>query len=195
MLAVEYSINGGVWTHLQGTALPSDAIGTDIAYRLRLTTGPANAAPVVKDISIEWAIAGSSGSSNTGGNGSHVTTSTASGTGSGSGSGTGSGTGSGATGAEPGGTTDIAQGSPGGAPGTGGVAISGSNSVSGWVMSEVKDNSSGLGSAAGGAGYGSASLDATAPGVALLLMVYSVGVVWSPTSRLIVRVVTATMSR
>jgi hypothetical protein len=62
-------------------------------------------------------------------------------------------------------------------------------------MSEVKDNSSGLGSAAGGAGYGSASLDATAPGVALLLMVYSVGVVWSPTSRLIVRVVTATMSR
>jgi len=189
MLAVEYSVNAGSWTGVQGTTLPSDAIGTDIRYRVRLTTGLGNAAPVLKDISIEWAIAGASAPKNTGsGSGSHVTTATA-GTGSGSGSGAGSGS------AEPSGTTEIAGGSTGGTGGTGGVGVTASANLSGWVMSEVKDDSLGLGSAAGGTGYGGTSLDSTAPGVELLLAVYSVGLAWSPTTRLVTRLITVTLSR
>ncbi len=186
-VGVECSINSGAWLDLLGTSLPSDALGTNIRYRLRLTTGSAAAAPSVQDVSIEWAIAGASGSNT--GNGSHVTTSAA-----GTGKGTGTGAGSGS--AEPSGTTQIAGGTADGVAGTGGVGVTASTNLSGWVMSEVKDDQSGAGSAAGGSGYGGGtSLDSTAPGVALLLAVYSIGLAWSPTTRLATRLITGTMSR
>jgi len=184
-LAVEYSINAGPWTSVGGAALPSDAIGTDIRYRVRFATGLGSAAPVLKDISIRWAVAGSSGSGT--GTGSHVTTSAAGGTG------TGHGTGTGSTGAEPGGTTGIGSGTSSGTGGTGGITAAAS--FSGWVMSEVKDESPGFGNGTDGAGSGGVSLDSTAPGVALLLAVYAAGLAWSPGTRLFARLVTITLSR
>lgn len=188
-LSVEYSINSGAWTDLQGAALPSDAIGTSIRYRLRLTTGNAAAAPRVDDVSIDWAIAGASSAPGSGTTRSATTrTSTRSGTG------TGSGGGGASTNAQPGGTTDISGGTTGGGAGAAGDAVTPSNTLSGWVMSEVRD-SAGSGRTPGGPGTGGTSLDSTAPGIALLLAVYITGVGWSPAWRLVTRVVTATMTK
>jgi hypothetical protein len=195
LLAVEYSINAGPWTGLDGTALPSDAIGTNIRYRLRLST-TAGAAPVVQDVSVDWEIAGASSGSGSGGNGS--------GSGSGGGSGThaaataGTGTGR-TTSAVPGGSTSLNTGTPGGLGGSGGNAVTQSSSVSGWVMSEVKDSSSSFADAGGVGPGGRPSTDSLVPGIGILLIVYAAGLAWSPTVRLtslvVARIVAATMSR
>jgi hypothetical protein len=197
-VSVEYSINSGAWTDLVGTRLPSDAIGTNVRYRLRLTTGLADASPVVRDVSIDWVIAGASGSNattGTGTTGSHTTTTT---TGSGSGSQT-------ATSAAAGGSTSIPGGTLGGSTGTGGQAVSLSSSVSGWVMSEVKDDVLDSGtSGSSGTGYGGRpSSDSTIPGATALLAVYVLGIAWTPTSRftssltrsLLARIATTTAPR
>lgn len=202
LLAVEYSINSGAWTDLYGTSLPSDALGTNIRYRLRVTTGSGDAAPVVRDVSIEWVVAGASSSSSSGNGTTHHTTATG-GTGSGTGSGSGSGNGSGsgtATSTAPGGTTTLPGGTAGGSVGSGGVAVTQSSSVSGWVMSEVKDDVTGFGAdGTSGPGRGRPSNDSTAPGIAILLAIYAAGLVWSPSARLtstvVARIVAATMSR
>lgn len=194
-LSVEYSINAGPWTTLSGTHLPPDAIGTNIRYRIRLTTSSGAAAPVVRSVTIEWVIAGASGSSagGSGSSGTHTST-TSAGTNSGSGSGS-------TTSAAPGGTTALPQGAEGGPHGTGGQAVGMSSAVSGWVMSEVQDKVLDLGSAGvTGPGSGSRpSSDSTVPGIAILLAVYGLGFSWTPVTRfatvVLARIVTATMSR
>jgi hypothetical protein len=188
LLAVEYSINSGAWTDLLGSSLPSNAIGTSIRYRLHVTTGDGSAAPVVRDVSLDWVVS-TSGGSGDGDNtdGTHDTTGTA-------GQGDGSGT---TTTTVPGGSTTIPQGDSTGGDGTGGTV---SSTVSGWVMSEVKNDVATFGAAgSSGSGYGGSPMDSTLPGTAVLIAVYVLGFVWTPTARLtssvVGRIVSATLSR
>jgi len=188
LLAVEYSINSAAWTDLRGTALPADAIGTDIRYRFHLTTGAGDAAPAVKDIAIDWVVstAGNSDNGDDDGDGSGDTTGTA-------GDGDGSST---TTTTIPGGSTTIPSADSTGGTGTGGTV---SSTVSGWVMSEVKDDVGTLGSSGGTGAFGGSPMDSTLPGAAVLLAVYAVGLAWTPTARLtstvFARIVSATLSR
>jgi len=179
-LGVEYSVNSGAWTYLSGTKLPSDTTGTNIRYRLRLTTGAGDAAPVVRDVSIEWVVAASATTS---------TTTGASGTTSGSGV---------ATSSAPGGTTEVAGGA---SDLSGGSGAGLSSAVSGWVMSEVQDTVATFGDASStGAGTGKRSSPvSTTTGMALLAAVYIVGLLWTPAgnmaSGLLARIVTTSVPK
>lgn len=192
MLAVEYSINSGAWTGLRGTALPSGTIGTNIRYRLRVTTGAGDSAPIIRDVSIDWVVAGASGSGTTNGNsGTHTAVT-------GNGAGSGSGT---ATSTAPGGSTDLPQGTIDGSTGTGGQAVGMSSTVSGWVMSEVSNDvlDPGTAGTSGPGTGGRPSSDSTTPGLAVLLAFYAAGIFWAPTARLasaaFSRIVTAVLPR
>lgn len=178
LLAVEYSINSGAWTDLLGAALPSDAIGTSIQYRLRVTTGTGfELAPVVRDVTIEWVVAGSSSSGSSGsGTGTHASAG-------GSGTRAGTGTGIGTT-TVPGGTSELPEGTADGSAGSGGQAVGMSSTVSGWVMSEVKNDVADFGSVDGFGTGGRTSSDPAVPAVGVLLAMYATGIAWSPVSRL-----------
>jgi len=140
LLAVEYSIDGGPWADLHGPALPSDTIGVYIRYRLRLTTGAGDAAPIVKGITVTWQVAGT-GAGTTSGDGDGDGNAGGSGSGSGTGSGTGTGTGTGS------GSADVT------ATAGGVTVVSGSAAADtplrGWVMEKV---GGGSGSGSGGVG-------------------------------------------
>lgn len=189
VLAVEYSINSGHWVSLHGTTLPSNAIGTNIRYRVSMSTNSSGRAPSLRSISVEWVVAGASGSSGSGSSGSGSGSSGSGGSGT-STSLSGSGAGSSTT-SVPGTGTSIGSGtSAGTSTGSGGVAASGN--VSGWLMSEVKNGSSGTSDS--GPGLGGISSDTTVPGLALLAIMYTTGLAWSPASRLVARLITAVMS-
>ena len=137
-----------------------------------------------------------------GGSGSGTDTSSTVGGGSGSGSSGGnggSGSGSGAS-AAPGGKTSVPGGVSGSSKGSGGVAVTKSTSVGGWVMSQVSDDVKGIGSSGvNGVRRGPSPADSALIAMAALLAIYAVGIVWTPGARLasraIGRIVGMTISR
>jgi hypothetical protein len=146
----------------------------------------------VRDVSIDWMVAGASGSSTTTGtSGTHTTVT-------GNGAGSGSGT---ATSTAPGGSTTLPQGTVDGSTGTGGQAVGLSSTVSGWVMSEVSNDvlDPGTAGTSGPGTGGRPSSDSTVPGLAVLLAFYAAGIVWTPAGRLtsavFSRIVTAVLPR
>lgn len=203
-VAVEYTTDNRNWMSVPSNgALPDTTKGSAIRYRVLMSTDSAAVAPVLNDVSITWSSTApstgtnaegdsggskTSGSSKSNGTVTHRTT-THRGSGAASASGIGSIL---TTTVAPGGSSAaIPGGSAGGSGGSAGEAVTQSTTMSGWVMSEVEDNVGGtLGSSGtGGFGSGSAMQVSTVPGIALLLVAYTVGLAWAPTSRLLVRVV------
>ena len=182
-----------------GGVLPATATGTAIRYRLHVVTGDGSAAPSVSEVAITWGVTTPATTTKTGTTGTTKTTGKATGT-SGSGAGTNTGSGSGGSGSQ---QTNSA------APGTGTAVTSGvagssgdiangataQTTMSGWVMSETKDDVRWAGAASSAKGPGaSGELSATAvPAATLLLSVYILGVAWSPGSRALTRLVTAVL--
>jgi hypothetical protein len=193
-IALEYAVDNAAWKSVPANgALPANAVGSTIRYRAQFKTGPngGDAAPALRDVSITWAVATPTSTGTTSAP-SSTTKSTASSTGSSS-SGTGTsvkGTGGTVT-VLPSGSIPLSAGGFGDPSGQlGGVGVQ-SASLSGWVMSEVAaDQGWPGGTAAGGAGSGSRTLQkTTVPTMALLLVAYSFGLAWAPTARLAGRLV------
>jgi hypothetical protein len=213
--SVEYSTDGSNWFSVpSGGKLPSDASGSAIRYRVHLSTQNGAVAPTVRGVSITWtttapstgtsksqtktksttkkktSTAASDKTSSTSSN------STVSSSGTSSGKATSSGSGSAeSTTVAPGGTVPIAGGTAGGSGGGGGAGVQQSTTMSGWVMSEVKDDVGGPAGSSGTGGFGSGSSMHGSGGsaAALLLTAYTVGLAWVPGSRFVVRFVTSVM--
>jgi hypothetical protein len=209
---VEYNVDG-TWEDVPASGtLPSSAKGSAIRYRLRLTAGKADEAPVVKDVAITWnEVTPTSAKNDDGGyvedpiasvkpkttkkSGSSGGSSRASGGGSGGSGGAGNGAGGQSnadTAVEPGGTSPINQGARGGLGGPG-QSVQAATTMSGWVMNEVQDDATGGLGSAGDNGFANAPKgmgDSTIPGVLLISVAYMLGFAWSPTARLFARAVT-----
>lgn len=213
---VEYNVDG-TWEDVPASgALPSSAKGSAIRYRLHLTAGKADEAPVVKEIAITWNEVTPSSAKNDDGSfvedpiatakpkttkesGSSGSSHSTSGRGGSGGSGGSGGAGSGAggrsnadTAVEPGGTSRVNQGAQGGLGGPG-QSVQAATTMSGWVMNEVKDDAPGGLGSMGSDGFANAPKgmgDSTIPGVLLISAAYVFGFAWSPTARLFARVVT-----
>jgi hypothetical protein len=207
-VAAEYSMDGRTWLDVSASgALPSSAKGSAIRYRLRMTAGTADSAPAIRGVSITWndaAPSASTGKSKSGGTGGSASSKSKAGSSSGTaasqGSGTvgtaasrttssGSGSGESTTVAAGGSSAAIGGGESGGSSAAGGEAVAQAATKSGWLMSEVKGSAGAEGgTGAGGFAAPDRSLgDLQVPGVALVFIVYSLGVAWSPASGLAVR--------
>ena len=226
LLVVEYTTDGHTWDSVDADgSLPSGVVGSFIQYRLRLTTGDAASAPTVDGVSIAWTTSVPTPGTTNNGNGSGTATPKHTGrtiiersvkpgaknssanatahrattrTGSTKTSASGSGSQETTTVAPGGSSAAIAGGTTGGSGsgGSGDTAVQQSTTMSGWVMSEVKDDVGGTAGSSGTGGFGSGSSmgSSTAPGVALLFFAYTIGLAWSPASRLILRVALAAMA-
>jgi hypothetical protein len=213
-LAAEYCADGREWFDIPvGGALPSTTQGSAIRYRLRLTADKADAAPVVNDVSITWSDTAptsgkstsksgtSSGTSKSATAKTNTTASTATGRavssgGTGQATAGGSGSQNTTTVAPGGGSSSIGGGVAGGPGSSGGSGVQPASARSGWVMSEVMDD---VGGATGLSGTGSlapvgAMGQSSIPGVALMFVAYSIGLAWSPASKLAIRIVVAAMA-
>jgi hypothetical protein len=217
LLASEYSTDGLHWFAIpSGGKLPTSANGSAIRYRLHLTAGRADAAPIIRDVSIDWTTTapstGSAKSSNSGtkkksskstsssttGSSSSGSNSSSSGSSSHAGGSAVTSGGSGSadtTTVAPGGGSNIGGGTTGGAGGAGGDAVQQSTTMSGWVMSEVQDNVGGTTGSSGTGGFGSASSMKGAGGTSgvLLVTAYVCGLGWVPGTRLAARLVAVVM--
>jgi hypothetical protein len=190
---VLYSIDSGAWVSA-GTsgsfALPANAVGSSIKYRVTLATTNGASAPVLDDLTISWEPPGSPATSGSGSGTWHGSTS---GSGSGSGSGTGSGTGTGTSSqaigtVAPGGDAQIAAGVLGGSGTGGGAAVSAAGKLSGWVMTQDSRASGGGGSSGSGGragGTGPSPVTGALPGILLLSMAYAAGAAWPELVRLV----------
>jgi hypothetical protein len=215
----EYSMDGHTWDDVPASgALPASAKGSAIRYRLRLSTTRYDSAPVVNGVSITWrdtapgtstddgdsyhndevsdgkgSSAGKGGSSSSSKSSSKRSTSKR--TGSSRTVGTGSGSTESTTVAAGGDSAAIGGGTSGSADGTGGDAVTSSTTMSGWLMSEVKDDvggnsgKSGVGGFEAGRSLGGSGI----PGIALVFAVYTLGVAWSPSSRVLGRLIAAVL--
>ena len=218
----EYSMDGHTWDDVPSSgALPSSAKGSAIRYRLRLTAGRYDSAPVVNGVAITWSdtapgtstddgdsyhndevvddtgsSASKSGGSSSGKSSSKTKTSTSKRPGSSRTIGTGSGSTESTTVAAGGDSSAIGGGTGGGSGGTGGDAVTSSTTMSGWLMSEVKDDvggpngKSGVGGFEAGRSLGGSGI----PGIALVFAVYTFGVAWSPGSKALGRLVAAVLA-
>lgn len=205
-IAADYSTDGTSWKTLPaGGVLPAGVTGSAIRYRLRLKTSDASVAPSVSDVAIAWdaTVPGGTGSGTTSSTPTtpkSTTTTTKSttttpkntttnlgATTSGS-----SGSGMGASSVMPGGTTELQSGSSG-SGGLGGSAAM--STMSGWVMSETKDDAGWAGVAAnkGGPGTVGGLRKSMAPSAAFLLIIYGLGVAWVPGSRMFAQLVIAAL--
>ncbi len=158
-IRAEYTTDNRTWKSVPaGGVLPATATGTAIRYRLHLVTGDGSAAPSVSEVAITWGVTTPATTTKTGTTGSTKSTGNATGT-SGSGAGANTGSGSGGSGSQ---QTNSA------APGTGTAVTSGmagssgdiasgataQTTMSGWVMSETKDDVSWAGAASSAKGPG-----------------------------------------
>ena len=200
-IRAEYTTDNRTWKSVPpGGVLPATATGTAIRYRLHLVTGDGSVAPSVGQVAITWGVTTPVTAPKTGTTGSTKTTgkpTVSSGSSTGSGS---TGSGSGGSGAQP--TASAAPGAgtavASGMTGSTGDLASGATAqttMSGWVMSETKDDVSWAGAASSARGPGATGeLRATAvPAATLLLTAYILGVAWSPGSRALSRLVTAVL--
>lgn len=207
----EYSMDGHTWDDVPSSgALPSSARGSAIRYRLRLTAGTYDAAPVVNGVSITWSDTAPSSSKATGGSGSGSsakkkatktggsssgasTAQTSASTRSSSSRtvGTGSGSAETTTVAAGGDSSAIGGGRSGGAGGSGGDAVTSSTTMSGWLMSEVRDDIGGASGTSGAGGFeaGRSLGGSGIPGIALVFAVYTLGIAWAPGSRTLGRLI------
>jgi hypothetical protein len=204
----EYTIDNRAWLDVPASGvLPASAKGSAIRYRLRLTAAKADAAPIVNDVAITWStVAPTTSKSSSAGSGTthHSSTSKSAGSTASSSTATGrttvkrgsrrvsaggSGSAESTTVAAGGSSSAIDGGTAGGSGGSGGDAVTQSTTLSGWVMSEVKDDVAGLNGNSGTGGFApSGGLgDSKIPGVALMFFVYAIGFVWSPASKVVVR--------
>jgi len=213
-VVVEYT-TGGAWADAPANGtLPSSAKGSAIRYRLRLTTGAGDAAPIVNDVAITWSEAVPTEAKNDDGSfveepvasvkpkSGHTSGGSSSASGGGHAGGSSGGAGSGGGGqsgadteVQPGGTSRVNEGAQGGLGGPG-QSVQAATTLSGWVMDEVKDDVGGLQGSAGTSGFApSGGLgDSKIPGVALMFVVYAIGVAWSPASKVVVRFAVAAMT-
>ncbi|NTU71488.1 MAG: hypothetical protein HGB10_06680 [Coriobacteriia bacterium] len=200
VVMTEYSTDGQTWEDVpNGGKLPVSTKGSGIKYRLQLTTGDGDEAPVVNDLSITWSETAPSTGNNNGGTakpkptprrGSNSPGSQRTTTHGGSHKATAGGSGSNETTTlAPGGDGSSVGGGTSGGSGSGEAAYTQSTTMSGWVMSEVKDEVGGpIGnSGTGGFGADAATGTSTGTGIAVLFAAYTIGLAWSPASRLFMR--------
>jgi hypothetical protein len=189
-IGADYSTDGTTWNAVPaGGMLPSGVTGTAIRYRLRLKTGDASVAPSVSDVAITWNVTTpSSATTKTATTSAKTTVTATSQTGNPGTSSTGSGSGGSAGSVSPGGTTEIPSGTSGSAGGSGYGAV-GASTMSGWVMKESKDDVSWAGVAASGSGPATVGglHRSVLPSAALLLMIYALGLAWSPGASAVAR--------
>ncbi len=199
-MRAEYATSKGNWKVVPpGGMLPASATGTAIRYRLRLMTNTGTRAPSVNDVAITWEVSTpgatkkKSGTATATSSGSAGTTGASS---SGTGSGTSSGTGTQTGGSAPGAGAPVASG----AAGASSAFASGATAqtmMSGWVMSETKEDASWAGAAGSGSGPGEEGRlqKSAVPGVTLLLGAYLVGIAWSPGTRAVTQLIATMLAR
>ncbi|MEI8081230.1 MAG: hypothetical protein WCI74_05235, partial [Actinomycetes bacterium] len=150
-MRTEYSVNGVDWRYVPPDGvLPSSVTGTAIRYRLRMATDDWRLAPSVNDVSVTWEVLTPTKKKPGGGTGTKPSTGTGTTTGVKPTVGARPGTGGSGTaqvqGMAPGAGSQVASGSAG----TSGDTASGAtnqSTMSGWVMSETKEDVSWAGAA------------------------------------------------